>query len=95
MRRGNLSVEKLSAWIQLNNISLNGIQIKTLSDLGSGIVATRELSKDNDVLMIVPQELVLSLENVWVYAKADQHLSQVLEAVGDYSRVQRASALEG
>lgn len=54
---------------------------------GSGLLMTAESSADNPLLMKVPNELVLSLENVWIYAKSDRYLRQVLEATGDYSRV--------
>ncbi|KAI4164346.1 MAG: hypothetical protein LQ342_001993 [Letrouitia transgressa] len=43
--------------------------------------------------MEVPQQLVLSMESVWVHAKADRHLLQVLEATGDYSRTARGAIL--
>ena len=59
---------------------------------GSGLVTTVERSADNPLLMTVPSEVVLSLENVWIYAKSDRYLRQVLEATGDYSRVSSPKA---
>ena len=87
MRREPLSIESLSAWIKLNNVKLNGVNLTTLPEVGTAVVATCGLFEGNHILMTVPQELVISLDNVWVYAKADQNLLQILEAVGDYSRV--------
>ena len=84
-----LPIEELSAWMQLNNVKLNGAKLTAIPELGSGLVATSELSQRDHILMTVPQDLVLSLGNVWVYAKADHHLLQILEAVGDFSRVYR------
>ena len=54
---------------------------------GSGVVATTDHSSESAILMRIPPELVLSLANVWIYAKSDQHLREVLEATGDYARV--------
>ena len=88
MHRETLPPDSSSPWANLNNIELNGVKISLLQkSRGSGVVATRELSEDNAVLMTIPQELLLSLDNVWVYAKADRYLREVLEAVGDYARV--------
>ena len=88
MHRETLPPDSSLAWGRLNNVELNGVKISHLERRrGSGVVATLELSEDNAVLMTIPQELLLSLDNVWVYAKADRHLREVLEAVGDYARV--------
>ena len=86
MHREALQVAKLPTWMQLNNVVVNGVKIAT-GDQGSGVFVARELSENLQVLMTVPPELVLSLENVWVYAKSDRHLLQVLEAVETFSRV--------
>ena len=86
MRREHLPIEQLDLWMQLNNVKLNGVKLSR-GFHGSGVVATRQLSANNPILMEIPSDLVLSLDNVWVYAKSDKHLLQVLEAVGDFSRV--------
>ena len=92
MRRNSLPIEQLSAWMQLNGVELNGVKISpAVSRRGSGIIATRAPSMQDPILITVPQELLLSMENVWVYAKADQHLLQVLEAMEDYARVRSLS----
>lgn len=54
---------------------------------GSGLVATTKRSISNPTIITVPNDLVLSIENVWLYAKSDNHLRQTLEATGDYARV--------
>ena len=54
---------------------------------GSGLVTTEETLGESPLLMTIPNELVLSLDNVWIYAKSDKYLRQILEATGDYSRV--------
>ena len=92
MRRESLSAELSLSWAKLNNIQLNGIKVSASPERlpinkGSGIFAVHEISAENAILMTVPRELVLSLENIWIYAKSDRHLHEVLEAVGDYARV--------
>lgn len=88
MHRQTLPVDQLVAWNRLNNVESDGIKITALQGIrGSGLVTTAERSTDNSLLMTVPNNIVLSLENVWIYAKSDKHLRQVLEATGDYSRV--------
>lgn len=70
----------------MNNVELNGIAIAE-GVHGSGIFATRDFLDEEQILMTVPQQLVLSLENVWVCGKSDRHLLQILEQLGDFSRV--------
>ncbi len=92
MHREQLPTDRLALWAKLNNVERNGIAATTLpGNRGTGLVATTDMSDTDPILVTVSQELVLSLENVWVYAKADQHLLQVLEAVGEYSRVLRSA----
>ena len=87
MRWEVLPVERLAPWAKINNVDLNGVEVSSLDNSrGSGIIAT--WASDNGAILInVPQDLVLSLENVWVYARSDKHLLKVLEAVGEYARV--------
>ena len=86
MRRETLSIARLAPWARLNNVELNGVDIAHLPDInGSGLLANRRSS--DSMLMSVPRDLVLSSENVWIYAKSDKDLLEVLEAVGDYARV--------
>lgn len=88
MHRETLPVDQLAIWARLNNVELNGVKITALQkNRGSGLVTTAQRSIDNPLLMRIPNDLVLSLENVWTYAKSDKHLLQVLEATGGYSRV--------
>ncbi|KAG8526785.1 uncharacterized protein KY384_008214 [Bacidia gigantensis] len=87
-----LGIDHLDAWAHLNNVKFNGVKVSsTFTERGSVLIATRQLSDENPILLTVPRELVLSLENVWVYAKCDKHLTQVLEAVGDWAKVLRTA----
>lgn len=95
-----LPITSLQPWAQFNGISFNGITCTSIPNSGSGIVATRDLrsasnedgASNEDVnseapLMIIPKELVLSLERVRMLALADRDLNEVLEAVGGFGRV--------
>lgn len=88
MKREVLSIDHLAPWARLNNIDLHGVKVSALSkERDSGVITTATKSESDALLMTIPGELVLSLENVWVYAKSDKDLLQVLEAIGEYSRV--------
>ena len=92
MYRETLPIDQLGAWARLNSIEINGLKITTLQgNRGSGLVATAERPVNNPLLVTIPKDLILSLENVWLYAKSDKHLRQTLEATGDYSRVSNRS----
>lgn len=102
MRRESLPVEALPAWARLNGVALSGVTFRQLqaedrTDKGYAIVATEEKGtvqgpsegedSQPEVLLQIPSDLILSLEAVDNYAKADRYLREVLEAVGDLGRV--------
>ena len=94
MHRETLSITQLGAWAKLNNVEFNGVEITALQgNIGSGLLTTTARSTHNPLLMTVPEDLVLSLENVWLHAKSDKHLRQVLEVTEEYSRVSDPKAL--
>lgn len=88
MHLQKLPVSAIPAWAKVNGISLNGVTISQLTgDRGLGVVGDGGNSDRTGPLMRVPAELILSVQNVFVFAESDQHLREVLEATGDYSRV--------
>ncbi|KAL8811871.1 MAG: hypothetical protein Q9200_001459 [Gallowayella weberi] len=94
MHRQYLPANALQAWTDLNGIESKGITInQTSNGRGLGLIATKHTSDDKTPLTTVPAHLVLSLENVWIHAKSDRHLQEVLEVVGDYSRSARGAIL--
>lgn len=96
MRQASSPLRYLPTWADLNGVRFNGVAVSRMPNgKGTGLIATTELSKPDAVLMTVPQALILSLENVWLFAKSDRHLREVLEAVGGYSRVACPSAASG
>ena len=88
MHRETLPIGNLATWARLNNVEFNGVKVSSVPDSrGSRVLATTNCLQEDAVLMRIPQELILSLENLWIYAKSDRHLAQVLEAAGDFTRV--------
>lgn len=99
MRRQYLPIGMLPAWARFNGVSLSGVAIRRLeaddgADKGCAVVATEEKGTgDSDsqshpeTLIGIPSDLVLSLESVGNYAKADRYLQELLEAIGDFGRV--------
>ena len=88
MHLGTLSIDNLPAWIKVNHVELNGIAVQAnIPRRGCGLIATAHINENDTPLMVVPRELILSLENVWIMAKADRCLRDVLDSLGDYARV--------
>ena len=85
MYRDTLPISQLTAWSRLNNVEMQVKVVALQGERGSGLVAERPI--DNPILLTIPHDLILSPENVWMYAKSDKHLRQVLEITGEYSRV--------
>lgn len=86
-----LPINTLQPWATFNNVSLNGIKVGPQpghEDRGSTVIACQELhATDAAPLMIVPRDLVLSLERVQEHAKTDKDFRAVLEALGEFGRV--------
>lgn len=98
MKRGSLSIDALIPFARLYNVALRGVTFRKLraedgTDKGGAIVATErkqsgnEEPSENDVLIKVPSDMILSLETVQERSKYDRHLHEVLEAVGDFGKV--------
>lgn len=84
-------VSALRVWADLNDVTLNAISVGPLPGFelrGSTVIADGALSSGNaEPLMIIPRDLVLSLEAVRMHAKSDQHLRELLDALADFGRV--------
>lgn len=84
-------VSEFPAWAEFNGITFNGVQIGPLpgyEERGSTVIAKRQLTAGQEgALITVPRDLILSRQNIEVFAKADRHLKEVLEALGDFGRV--------
>lgn len=88
MHRDTLPISQLAIWAHLNAVQFHGVKIAPLDgNRGTGVLSTAETSTDYPLLMTVPVDLVLSLDNVWICAKSDMYLQELLVAVGEFSRV--------
>ncbi|KAL6235966.1 hypothetical protein BDW75DRAFT_126310 [Aspergillus navahoensis] len=104
MKRETLSIAALIPFACLYGVDLRGVTFRKLraedgTDKGGAIVATEskqlgneELSED-DVLLKVPSDMILSLETVQERSKYDRHLHEVLQAVGDFGKTARGAIL--
>ena len=94
MHRETLPIGNLATWARLNNVEFNGVEVSSLPESrGSGVLAITDCHQEDSVLMRIPQEIIVSLENVWIYAKSDRSLTEILEAAGEYTRVSTSSLL--
>ncbi|KAJ5359540.1 uncharacterized protein N7496_011953 [Penicillium cataractarum] len=104
MEREYYPTDSLPAWLHLNGVTASGVAFQKVgsvendTDKGNAIVATEaKTSKESDtqpeILLRVPSDLVLSLEAVHGYAKSDEKLRQVLEAVGGFGTTARGSIM--
>ncbi|KAI9709295.1 MAG: hypothetical protein M1820_003415 [Bogoriella megaspora] len=88
-----LPTSALPAWSTLNNIEYDGVKVKHLpgfEDRGSALVAQRSLvGGEEQPLITVPRDMVLSLELVNEHAKSDEDLRNVLACLGEFGRVGR------
>ncbi|RDW89890.1 uncharacterized protein DSM5745_01665 [Aspergillus mulundensis] len=104
MKRESLSIDSLIPFARLYNVLLHGVTFRRLraedgTDKGGAIVATEAKqsgineSTENDVILRVPSDMILSLEMVQERSKYDHHLREVLEAVGDFGQTARGAIL--
>lgn len=86
-----LPITALPAWAALNGVKFQHVAVESVPDhqeRGSGIIAKASpLNPSWGSLLEVPGELVLSLETVERQSRFDPHLKEVLDAVGDFSKV--------
>jgi hypothetical protein len=84
-------IDALPTWATFHGVQVNGARIGPLpgfEERGSTVIATRELKETGvEPLLVVPKDLIISRENIELLAKADRHLGELLEALGDFGRV--------
>ena len=90
-------VQGLPTWATFHGVKFNGIKVGPLpgyEERGSTVIAERNLTGETEQpLMTIPKELILSRENIDILAKSDQHLREVLQALGDFGRTTRGAVL--
>ena len=92
MKYATLSTLQLQAWSQLNDVRFHdcGITASIITDdginKGGGLLANGR-HEPTDLLLSIPQDLILSKEAVMQSAKTDFHLRELVEALEDYIQV--------
>jgi hypothetical protein len=84
-------ISALPRWANFHGVKFNGVKIGPLAgleDRGSTVIAKQELqSAHAEPLLVVPKDLIISRSNIELLARADRHLREVLDAIGDFGRV--------
>ncbi|ORY13189.1 hypothetical protein BCR34DRAFT_562559 [Clohesyomyces aquaticus] len=90
-------ISAFPTWASFHGVSFNGIKISQMPGFehrGSTVIATRSLESEKDnPLMVVPKEFILSRQNIDIFSKSDQHLKEVIDAVGDFGYTARGAIL--
>ena len=89
-------IDAFSIWAEFHGVKFGAVKIGPLPGFehrGSTIIANRSLvGGDEEPLMVVPKELIVSRQNIDLIAKSDLHLKELLDAVGDFGRVREDSS---
>ncbi|KAH3951728.1 hypothetical protein HBI56_080050 [Parastagonospora nodorum] len=90
-------IESLPRWATFHGVNFNHVKIGPLpgfEERGSTVIASRELQGGSvEPLLIVPKDLIISRTNIELFARADRHLREVLEAIGEFGRTTRGAVL--
>ncbi|CAN9185457.1 unnamed protein product [Alternaria sp. RS040] len=91
------SIDVLPTWATFNGVKFNGVKVGPLpgyEDRGSTVIADKKLQGGAaEPMLVVPKELIISRQNIELLAKADHHLREILEALGDFGRTTRGAIL--
>lgn len=83
MRREVFSLQDLPAWCALNNVNFHNVKIEKTEDRGYGLVADADLPPSGaNAVLEIPQDLILSAQEVENYAKIDKNFRDLLENAG-------------
>lgn len=85
MASSQLPIDSFPAWALLQDVEFSNVNIQDIDNKGYGLVSDKVLGESISVLN-VPQDLVLSANQVEQYAKIDQHFKTLLEAMGQQVR---------
>lgn len=85
-----LPIEALPAWASICGVSFNNVRLDRIPGKGVGLAASRRLSlaaghegaNDDEALLKVPRDLVLSIDAVAQYAQLDTNFAGLLAAAG-------------
>lgn len=83
MSRPRLPLDSLPVWTSFNNGILNKVEVKSVPDKGSGLIAKNDSAAIGETSLIsIPHSLVLNSEAVEESAKEDRSFRQLLDTCG-------------
>lgn len=83
MSRPRLPLDSLPVWTSFNNGILSKVEVKSVPDKGSGLIAKNDSAAIGETTLIsIPHSLVLNSEAVEEYAKEDRTFRQLLDTCG-------------
>lgn len=86
-------IATLPTWATFHGVEFKNVKIGPMpgfEEKGSTVIADCELQGGSiRPLLVVPKELIISRENIELFARSDRHLREVLEAIGDFGRVRQ------
>lgn len=92
MKYDSIPPDQLETWSRLNNVQLHGVEIRSnILDVdgnskGGGLVSTSDHASE-DILLQIPNELVLCKDSILQCARSDTHLRQLLDVLDDFVQV--------
>lgn len=89
-----LPIESFPAWALLQDVEFDDVVIAQTPDKGYGLVSNKELEQETIVLR-VPKDLLLSVDQVEQYAKVDSNFRGLLEAFGQQVYSDKATQTTG
>jgi len=89
-------IDIIQPWLTFNGVKLHNAELRCIKDKGIGICASSDISSSGshdqqNILLSIPQDLILSRERVQEHAKVDQDFRKVLERLGEFAEVRRYS----
>ncbi|KAF2851739.1 SET domain-containing protein [Plenodomus tracheiphilus IPT5] len=90
-------IDSLPTWAKFHGVTFNHVKVGPLpgfEERGSTVIADSKLEGGKvEPLLVVPKDLIISRQNIDLFAKADHHLRELLEALGDFGGTTRGSVL--
>jgi hypothetical protein len=84
-------IEALPRWATFHGVAFNGVKVGPLpgfEDRGSTVIAQHDLGGGIvEPLLVIPKELIISRQNIELFAKSDRQLHELVESLGDFGRV--------
>lgn len=90
-------ITALPRWANFHGVKFNGVKVGPLAgleDRGSTVIAKQQLEAGHaEPLLVIPKDLIISRSNIELLSRADRHLWEVLDAIGDFGRTTRGAVL--